>query len=255
MKKIVLQTLNETKQLAKKLEGNTAIQTIQNIKSFVYWHIQYLQDNETQQLYSPARTWQMRATGVDCKSFSIIVSSVLTNLNIKNSFRQIKQMSYAPENWTHVYVFLPDFDCVIDGTVLYDQEPLYIQYYDEPVLSNGLAGLSISNNNNNNWCNINKQNSCINLGDDTTQEVRLPLKDLKELLSSNDSEIQTNQVRNNRSSISDLSAEIEAPKSLKKHLKQSYKYGNCGLKKHLWGLGVFTAIVVLFSDKKEKPVK
>ncbi|OBQ52865.1 hypothetical protein JJL45_09215 [Tamlana sp. s12] len=235
MKKIVFRTLDETKQLAKKLQGKTDFETVKNIKEFVYWHIQYLQDLTDQQLYSPSRTWANRSTGVDCKSYSIIVSSILTNLGIENSLRQIKQVNYKPEYWTHVYVFLPAHNLVIDGTVPYNQEPLYIEKFDELILENGLNGLS--------------QLSCNNTCDyrtSNTPKGRLPFKNLAQLLAESNTDTITSQAKQTSSEIIHVVTQLKVPELPPK--KFNYP-------KHIF-IGVLTAsIVALIGGKKENKKK
>ena len=97
MQKLIRKTLSETKQLANQLSGDTTKQSVASVKEFLYWHIQYLQDEVDQFLHSPARTWSKRSIGVDCKSYSVFASSLLTNMGIKNSLRQIKQVNYSPD--------------------------------------------------------------------------------------------------------------------------------------------------------------
>lgn len=197
MRKVIFETLNETEQLAKQLAGKTIQETVDNIKEFIYWHIQYLQDETEQLIHSPAHTWSVRSTGVDCKSYSIFASSILTNLKIANSLRQIKQVAYNSEYWSHVYVVLPNDDLVIDGTVSYNSEPTYLEKFDEPILQNGLQGLGqlaaacnwcrkkTNHNNNNNNSNITKINSSEIRGGTVKKGGRLPFTHLADLLTEN----------------------------------------------------------------------
>jgi len=171
MRKVIFKTLNETEKLAKQLEGKSVKETVKSIKEFIYWHIQYLQDETEQLLHSPAHTWSIRSTGVDCKSYSIFASSILTNLGIANSLRQIKQVAYNPGYWSHVYVVLPNNNLVIDGTVNYDHEPMFAEKYDEPILETGLKGLgqlAYACN----WCDHNKTTSTFNNNSQTGNSQR-----------------------------------------------------------------------------------
>ncbi|WP_158651244.1 transglutaminase-like domain-containing protein [Pseudotamlana carrageenivorans] len=232
MKKVILQTLGETKKLAEKLKGSTVNETVKNIKDFVYWHVQYKQDITDQQLYSPSHTWAKRATGVDCKSYSIMVSSILTNLGIENSLRQIKQISYKPDYWTHVYVVLPAHNLVIDGTVVYNHEPLYIEYHDKPILSKGLNGLAQLSFNSN-WCgcgsNIKKHN--------------LPSKNLAELLSDSNTDISVNHLKHIRNEPIHVVSQVEVAEL--PHPKQ------CNFYKHVFGVVVSTAVVMMLTKNRE----
>lgn len=245
MQIVILETLNETEQLAKQLEGNTDLETFKNIKDFAYWHIQYLQDKSDQQLYSPARTWANRSIGVDCKSFSILISSILTNLGYENSLRQIKQKNYNADFWTHVYVVVPKFNIVIDGTVPYDHESIIAEKYDEPISKKGLNGLSLlSLKNKNNLCNINSQNSCFGWGSEATGKARLPFKNVEENLIDNSTDHESSQVRNNGKNTPEL-PQLSTSNSKKKAPAVTV---TCKYKKFF----VLTLLVLLLNNKDKK---
>ncbi len=100
--------------------------TSDNIHKFIYWHFQYWADDKTQNLRSPACSWHTRKKGIDCKSYSILAGSILKCLGINFYIRQIKQATYYPEYFTHVYIIVPhnqtsnslnDGYYVIDGTI------------------------------------------------------------------------------------------------------------------------------------------
>jgi len=209
MRKVIFKTLPETKQLANQLEGQSVKETVKNIKNFIYWHIQYLQDGSEQKLHSPAHTWSIRSTGVDCKSYSIFASSLLTNLGIANSLRQIKQLAFNPEYWSHVYVILPNHHLVIDGTVNYDHEPQFAEKYDKPILKNGLQGLgqlaqvcNWCNNNTTSTFNNNSQTGDTKKGGGISRGgARLPYFNLANLLADNGTENNTKRDQNTSSDI------------------------------------------------------
>jgi len=230
MQKVIFETLNETGQLAKHLKGKSIADTVKNIKDFIYWHIQYLQDETEQLLHSPAHTWSIRKTGVDCKSYSIFASSILTNLGIANNLRQIKQVTYNPEYWSHVYVVLPDHNLVVDGTVNYDYEPLFAEKYDEPILEKGLKGLgqlaAVCN-----WCDHNKTTSTFNNNSQTGNSTnrgsgiarggaRLPFTNLANLIADNGTNQSTRQVRNISSDTLDSSGRLRLAKAKAKARKR-----------------------------------
>lgn len=201
MSKLIKETLSETKQLAKQLAGNTTKQSVANVKEFLYWHIQYLQDEVEQFLQSPARTWSNRSTGVDCKSYSVFASSLLTNMGIKNSLRQIKQVSFNPQYWSHVYVIVPGTNLVIDGTVLYNTEPLFAEKYDTEILATGLQGLrQLENKLAGNWCDRHKittTNSNISSSniEKSKGDARLTSSSIKELIDGQGFEKSTDQIK------------------------------------------------------------
>lgn len=135
MKKWVLLYYKQACRIAPILERGTLRETSTAIYSFLYHHLQYKQDNVTQLLRSPANSWANRTLGLDCKSYSIFASSILTCMGIKHYIRQIKQPLYRPSRFTHVYVIVPynqqsvKLDAgyyVIDATVKHNKEPLFV---------------------------------------------------------------------------------------------------------------------------------
>lgn len=106
MKKIVQQTLAQTKAIAPVLKGSSKQETARNLYNFLYNHVQYTKDNPLrEQLRTPARTWRDRSRGVDCDCYSIFISSVLTNLGVPHFFRIA---GYNGGDYQHVYVVVPD---------------------------------------------------------------------------------------------------------------------------------------------------
>ncbi len=147
MGKIVSQTLNQTQVLAKKLKDGDLRQTCQNVWDFLYNHIQYKLDQAgLEQLRQPARSWHDRHSGIDCDCFSIFVSSILTNLNIKHAFRITK---YDRDVFQHVYVIVPipslknkyyTIDCVLSQ---FDYEKPYSEKKDF-VMKHSLNGIDVA---------------------------------------------------------------------------------------------------------------
>lgn len=129
----------QVEKVAQKLQTSSLKNTLENVKDFIYSHFQYKADLEDQLLRSPACSWYDRHTGIDCKSYSILASCILTELGLTHYIRRIKQPGYAPNDWTHVYVVVP-FDqtsgdlnkgyYTIDGTLEYDNEPSFTQKDD-----------------------------------------------------------------------------------------------------------------------------
>jgi hypothetical protein len=135
MNALVLKFAYQTELVAEILEKDTLQNTCNAIKDFAYNHFQYKADDEDQMLRSPACSWHDRAIGIDCKSYSILASCLLTNLGIKHYIRRIKQQGYAPEQFTHVYVVVPNNQktadlqqgsICIDGTLKQSNEPSFL---------------------------------------------------------------------------------------------------------------------------------
>jgi hypothetical protein len=130
---------HQTDKVSKLLKRDTLKQTVDVIYNFLYNTLQYKQDYSLQQLRSPSNSIQNRKTGLDCKSYSIFASCILTSLGIKHYIRQIKQPSHKPTRFTHVYIVVPinqitanlnDGYYPIDGTVKENKEPLFINSHD-----------------------------------------------------------------------------------------------------------------------------
>ncbi|MBF03220.1 MAG: hypothetical protein CMP76_07985 [Flavobacterium sp.] len=160
--KQALQHTNQVTQLANELanETNGSLEAIcNNIHSFLYWHLQYKADGEAQLLRSPACAWQQRHKGIDCKSYSIFASAILLQLGFKHYIRRIKQATYNPDYFTHVYIIVPLNQSTgkldkgyytIDGTLPFTSEPPFIQkndFYMDALPHYGLNGSELSLNN------------------------------------------------------------------------------------------------------------
>lgn len=143
MQNIIEQNQNQTSKVAAKLKKSSLKHTVDAIHDFLYYHFQYKADQEDQLLRSPACSWHDRHNGIDCKSYSIFASSLLLNLGIKHYLRRIKQPGYAPTEYTHVYVVVPQDQksghlqnryYVIDATLKNNVEPAYTAKSDLPML-------------------------------------------------------------------------------------------------------------------------
>ena len=139
MAELVKISLVDTAGIAPLFSKNSLKETCAAIYGFIYNHFQYKADTAVQYLRSPSCSWNVRYDGIDCKSYSIIASSILCNLGLTHYIRQIRQPGFAPEMWTHVYIVVPvdqkngSFSkghFTIDGTVSNMNEPLYTQKSD-----------------------------------------------------------------------------------------------------------------------------
>ncbi len=118
--KVVSDTLFHTEKIAQVLKGNTVYETCNNIWDFVYEYIAYKKDEQgKEQVRSPARTWHDRGNdlGVDCDCYTVFISSILSNLNIKHRLRITK---YGENHFQHIYPIVPlgngsyiTVDCVV----------------------------------------------------------------------------------------------------------------------------------------------
>ena len=139
MQDMVKQFFWQTAKVAPLLKKSSLQATCNAIHDFAYWHFQYKADKEDQILRSPACSWYSRYDGIDCKSYSILASCILTNLGVVHYIRRIKQPGFLPNLWTHVYIIVPVDQKggkltkgyhTIDGTVFSNNEPLFTEKSD-----------------------------------------------------------------------------------------------------------------------------
>nr|WP_322624472.1 hypothetical protein [uncultured Flavobacterium sp.] len=139
MAALVYQYYQQAANVAPMLEGETLQDTCEEIHYFLYNWFQYMSDDEMQRLRTPAASWAQRYEGIDCKSYSILASCILSCLGITHYLRRIKQPAVAPDQWTHVYVVVPVNQetaalnkgyYVIDGTVPTTKECEYVEKDD-----------------------------------------------------------------------------------------------------------------------------
>jgi hypothetical protein len=144
--KAVQATLFQTEKIAPVLRGHTLRHTCSKIWHFLYGHCMYLKDEEnTEQIRSPARAWRDRQQGIDCDCFSVFISSILTNLGIKHLLR-ITKYKGGGDKFQHIYPIVPcpggyiTMDCV---TNYFDYEVPFSEKKDydmELQFLNGFGG-------------------------------------------------------------------------------------------------------------------
>jgi len=106
--KVVLNTLNDTKKIARILKRKTAPATMKSVFDFFYQHYQYKLDKfGVEQVRRPARAWADRKQGIDCDCFATSVSSILTNLGVEH-FLKIIAIN-GKDYFQHIYVVVPKF--------------------------------------------------------------------------------------------------------------------------------------------------
>jgi len=154
IKEMSLEFYPQMQKVAKVLQKKSLQETCAKIHWFAYNHFQYMADDDDQMLRSPACSWKERHTGIDCKSYSIVASAILMNMELKHYIRKIKQPTFAPTEWTHVYVVVPKDQATgdlrngyftIDGTIPTVTEPAKIANKDlfmDHYKLNGASGLN-----------------------------------------------------------------------------------------------------------------
>lgn len=105
MKNCVTEFNYQTKPIARLLNASELGQLCNNVHVFLFNHFDYDADTDDQFLRSPACSWYHRYSGIDCKSYTIVASCILTNLQVNHFIRKV---SYdEPGNYTHVYAIIP----------------------------------------------------------------------------------------------------------------------------------------------------
>ncbi len=144
MKRVVRETLDDTKEIAERFKGLRAWFACKQIWNFCYSHFQYKKDeDQKEQVRRPARSWQDRREGIDCDCFTVLVGSILHNLGIPFLMRMTR---YAGAEFEHIYPVAMTtegeviMDCVISR---FDYEVPYTQKKDivmELQYLNGIEG-------------------------------------------------------------------------------------------------------------------
>jgi hypothetical protein len=117
MKDMVQKNKHQTAKIAKALKGPTRLVTCANIWNFVYNHFQYKQDSAAaEQLRTPLRSFVDRKEGIDCDCMSILISSILTNLNIPHALRKTKYS--GKDYFQHIYVVVPSQGNTLGGNYI-----------------------------------------------------------------------------------------------------------------------------------------
>jgi len=96
----------DTAKLAPLLRGKTLYETLKNIWTFTYSHLQYKIDEVgKEQVRRPKRSWADRHKGVDCDCMSVFVGSILYNLTLISS-TELRCMKAATLGNTFTWLFL-----------------------------------------------------------------------------------------------------------------------------------------------------
>lgn len=154
---VVRETMFHTKRFAnEEILDDTIEKTCRNLWQFITDHIAYKKDEDgKEQVRSPARTWHDRHNtdekgepmGVDCDCYTVFISSVLSNLNIKHKLRITK---YSENHFQHIYPIVPldngsyiTIDCVVRS---FDYEEPYTEKKDTNMDLEYLNGVTDTSN-------------------------------------------------------------------------------------------------------------
>lgn len=135
--------VEQTKNVARQFEGESAQATAFNIWKFLRQHITYKKDDDSGQLVRLPSRFIADGTG-DCKSYSLTAAAILANLGLPVAFR------YASYNAspipTHVYVVTKDESgrtIIVDGVYHdFNSEKIPVHKYDKQMKVYTLSGLS-----------------------------------------------------------------------------------------------------------------
>lgn len=140
----IIKTYKQTALIAPLFRGISIKETCKNIWNWVYTHINYEKDDlGKEQIRSPRRSFADRFRGVDCDDYTVFISSILCNLNIKHTLRVAK---YSVKNgFQHIYPVVPigngnyiTVDCVVDK---FNYEVPFIEKIDKPMDLEFLDGI------------------------------------------------------------------------------------------------------------------
>lgn len=143
MKKVIAETLEDTRRIARQLRASTVYETCRNVWNFTFQHLQYKRDRPgREEVRRPARAWRDGqkkggAGGVDCDCMTVFIGSILRNLKIPFKIRltgyETQETEIDENNFSHVYpVAVPEnreviMDCVVHQ---FDYEVPYKQKKD-----------------------------------------------------------------------------------------------------------------------------
>lgn len=133
-------SVNDVKEFAKRFDYGNAESSAKAVWLFLRKYITYRRDPDHSQMIKLPARFIADKTG-DCKSFSLFAASILGSLGYRVAFRYAgyKPGSNTP---THVYVYLPDENIIIDGCYKFfnkEKTPEYFQDYDMDVYT--LSGI------------------------------------------------------------------------------------------------------------------
>jgi len=104
----------QVRKLAHHLRGDSTEQTAFNCWHFCKAHIRYAYDKPgTEQLRTPARSWNDRFTGIDCDDYSIFIACLLQELGIP---WKLKVVAFnGKEAFSHIYPIVPVAQSSLSG--------------------------------------------------------------------------------------------------------------------------------------------
>lgn len=107
----VPQAVEQTKDIAKRYQGRTELETCKKIFDYLKNQISYKADGKEQQVRLPSGL--MRTLQGDCKSYALFTSAILTNLGIPHALCYTSYDEKDPTP-THIYVITKN-GCIVDA--------------------------------------------------------------------------------------------------------------------------------------------
>lgn len=147
MKKVIEETLYQTKKIAEVLYHKNKYVACKNTFDFVYNHIQYNEDQRgVEEIHSPYRTWYKRKQGIDCDDLTIFIASILINMGIEPILRMVAYKNDYPNiQYQHIYVVVignNGKEIILDPVVHnFNYQLSYTYKKDYPMKLNYLRGL------------------------------------------------------------------------------------------------------------------
>lgn len=139
-----------TKPFARFLRQSSDIGTLKQVWTFVKKNIRYVRDSPGHEVIkSPGKTWQDRRIGSDCKSFSVMIGSLLKNLGYAYFYRVAFYDPATPDQG-HIYpvAVLPSGRKVVVDAVhrTFNEEVPFWKAYDyHPQTGQRISGYTTQN--------------------------------------------------------------------------------------------------------------
>lgn len=109
IERIIVRYHWQTADIAPRLRGDTLLQTARNIWTWCRTMFRYTNDTMgTEELRTPYRSWVDRHRGIDCDDFTILVSSILIQLDIRPQLVMVAFNGNA--GYSHIMVGI---DCTV----------------------------------------------------------------------------------------------------------------------------------------------
>lgn len=142
MQRVITDTLDQTRDIARHLQGASVRESCKQIWNFCFRYFQYEKDEQQkEQIRTPNRSWADRKKGIDCDCFTVLIGSILTHLGIPYVMRMTR---YESLDFEHIYpvALTEEGEIIIDAVVhQFDYEVPYAEKEDVEMDLQVLSGV------------------------------------------------------------------------------------------------------------------